>query len=293
MSSDRFPRPITSVPDVPRQHDHHGYGDDSRYDDRYDDGRYDDEFRGGAGITEIVVVGSRVLDVRERPLAGSEYEHLARSMGAVPEPQVRTVRVEVPAPPLQEQMRDWLCRVVGGAEALAGLDDRPLPREPLDVSGLKDDRLVHRLRVIDELLTNACESVAAPHEVLTAARRLLRRTPDSPHVLGEESRPEQAAGAVLWAVLRASDLLGPRGLLVGAAFAQQLGARSLPSGAGARLVRAVAGDAWPYGYRPAGVPDVPVLGAADLLVASFRRSLLAYAEQERRVRAEREVLMSP
>jgi len=62
-------------------------------------------------------------------------------------------------------------REVGGPEALAALDDEPLPDEPLDLSGVPDD--VHdRVRTIAGLVDDACEAMLHLEE-RTAARRFL------------------------------------------------------------------------------------------------------------------------
>ena len=88
------------------------------------------------------------------------------------------------------RMLGSLERAVGGPAALAGLDDRPLPDEPFDWTGIPDD--VHE-RVAEVLaLTDGCCDELLDVEHRTATRRVLARIAGlKPEVFRRRGRPDR------------------------------------------------------------------------------------------------------
>jgi hypothetical protein len=94
-------------------------------------------------------------------------------------------------------MLSLLERDVGGPEALAQLDDVPLPDEPFDWTGIADDI---RDRVSEVLmLADACCDELLDVEYRTAARRVLARVAtNGPEVFRRRGGANTAAGAICW-----------------------------------------------------------------------------------------------
>lgn len=102
---------------------------------------------------------------------------------------------------------DRLADQVGGSDALAELDDQPLPDEPFDWTGLDDD-LRAPLGHVLELADAGCDRFFDV-EHCTAVRRLLHDVAlAKPRTFTGRGRPESAAAAACWLVARAND--GPR-----------------------------------------------------------------------------------
>lgn len=269
-----------------------GYDDDVFYSrlhsDDYDDGY--DQYGRPVGpsplgkLTVLVMMDDQVVDVMQRPVQGSGYECAALELGrGKPEP-VR-VTPPPPEPPRHERELAWLARLVGGREALAGLDTDPLPDEPLDLSGVRTE-LRERVQVISEQADDVAERLFGD-EVRTACRRLLVRAVGAePGLLREASRDEVVPAAVVWAVAKGNDLVGSGRQMPASAIHALCGLKSAPTERGKAFAHAVAGptgtgfDQW----RHRSSADVLELGAGDLLTSPFRRHLIALrdlAEAER------------
>lgn len=99
-------------------------------------------------------------------------------------------------------------RTVGGPEALAALDDQPLPDEPFSWDGIPED-----IRPRVESVLQLCDDCAADlfdTEMRTAFRRVLSRTAATePAVFRRKSKDTTAAAAIAWAVVTANDGLNP------------------------------------------------------------------------------------
>lgn len=121
-----------------------GIGDEpfDEHTGRYDDyglSRYDDEPRGSdlGTLTNVVLVGSQVIDVTCHPVAGSGYECAVLDLqqrGLYQRPISHEPPPAPPPPPPHERQLAWLATIVG--EALLALESTPLPDEPLDLSGV-------------------------------------------------------------------------------------------------------------------------------------------------------------
>jgi hypothetical protein len=274
--------------------------DDEAFYGRLHDGGYDDEYgddfdeygrRTGPStlgrLTVLVMMDDQVVDVMQRAVQGSGYECAALEMGrGKPEPVV--LPPPPPEPPRHERELGWLARLVGGHDVLDHLPLDPLPAdEPLELS-----RVPGRARERVQVISEQVDDVAArlfDDEVRTACRRLLvRAVAAEPGLLREPSRDEVVPAAVLWAVGKANDLLGPGRQMPVSAVTALCGLKSAPTERGKAFAHAVAGPRGvAFGRLQYGVdPDVLELGSADLLVSRFRRQLvrlrdLALGEQQR------------
>jgi hypothetical protein len=112
---------------------------------------------------------------------------------------------EVEIPTIDEIMLDSLHRAVGGEDALATLDDIPLPDEPFDWDPIPAD--VHeRVDEVLGLLDRCCDE-RLDVEYRTACRRILSRAAAAdPEIFRRRSKAETTAGAICWIVGKANDL---------------------------------------------------------------------------------------
>jgi hypothetical protein len=111
-------------------------------------------------------------------------------------------------PGISEIMLDSLRRAVGGEDALAALDDTPLPDEPFDWQAIPAD-IHQRVDEVLSLLDRCCDE-RLDGEYRTACRRVLARAAaQDPDIFRRRGRTETAAGAICWIVGKANDLFGP------------------------------------------------------------------------------------
>ena len=107
-------------------------------------------------------------------------------------------------------MRELLREAAGSDDALRDLDDRPLPDQEFDWSGIADD--VHD-KVGEVLgLTDACCDQLLDVEYRTACRRVLARAvAGDPAVFRRRASTATAAAAVCWIVGKDNNLFSPAG----------------------------------------------------------------------------------
>ena len=107
-------------------------------------------------------------------------------------------------------MRELLREAAGGDDALRTLDDRPLPDEDFDWSGIPDD--VHD-KVGEVLaLSDGCCDELLDVEYRTACRRLLARAAaGDPAMFRRRASSATAAAAICWIVGKDNDLFSPAG----------------------------------------------------------------------------------
>jgi hypothetical protein len=107
-------------------------------------------------------------------------------------------------------MRELLREAAGGDDALRALDDRPLPDEDFNWSGIAGD--VHA-KVGEVLaLTDACCDQLLDIEYRTACRRLLARAAaGDPAVFRRRASSATAAAAICWIVGKDNDLFNHAG----------------------------------------------------------------------------------
>lgn len=91
-----------------------------------------------------------------------------------------------------------LAAQVGGAEALRALDDRPLPDEPFDWSGIAGD-LHDLVGNVLGLADRFCDE-QWDHEHRSACRRLLARVARTDPAFLRRGRVDTTAAAVCWAI---------------------------------------------------------------------------------------------
>ena len=107
-------------------------------------------------------------------------------------------------------MRDLLCEAAGSADALRTLDDRPLPDEAFDWSGIPADVHDKVGEVLD--LIDACCDQLLDVEYRTACRRLLSRAAaGDPEVFRRRASSVTAAAAICWIVGKDNDLFSAVG----------------------------------------------------------------------------------
>ena len=255
-----------------------------------EDRRYDAPGPSLGELVKVVLLGQHLLAVERDPIEGSEYEHEVRELEALglrwrPEPP--KPQVQLPLPPPHEQQLAWLEAIVGGEDALAGLDSAPLPPAPLDLDAVPTP-LRDRVATI-EARFEPWVALLVGTEGLTAARRLLARAVGSEPGLLRSDRDDMAAGAVVWAVAKGNDLVGPNRPVRASAIMELAGLRSSPGQRGAAFAYAVGGVStrygradWTYGGQR---PDVIPLGNPDLLLGRFRRRLITSRDLALQLRA--------
>lgn len=274
-----------------------GIGDEpfDEHTGRYDEyglSRYDDEPRGSdlGTLTNVVLVGSQVIDVTSHPVAGSGYECAVLDLeqrGLYQRPISHQPPPAPPPPPPHERQLAWLATIVGGEEALLALDSTPLPDEPLDLSGVP--RHLHaRVEAIAGRI-DPWVSLAMGDEGLTAARRLLVRAVAAAPGLLRSDRDDIAAGAVVWAAAKGNDLVGQNRPLRASVIQDLAGLLTSPGQRGAAFAHALTGVGTSYGQADwlyGGLrPNVIPLGSPDVLLGSFRQRLITFRDIALQLRA--------
>lgn len=129
---------------------------------------------------------------------------LLAAMGAV-HPDGSWPDPEVELPGVNEIMLDSLRRAVGGEEALAKLDESPLPNEPFGWDPVPAD-IRERVSEVLGLLDQCCDE-RLDVEYRTACRRLLGRAAAAdPGIFRRRGQAETAAAAICWIIGKANDL---------------------------------------------------------------------------------------
>jgi hypothetical protein len=163
-----------------------------------------------------------------------------------------------------------LAREVGGLDALASLDDTPLPDEPFDASTVPDD-IVPRVDEV-RLLVDDFADRSFGVEFRTACRRFLARVAaGDPEIFRRKSRAATTAAAIAWTVGRPNDLVAAGGAAMAAKdLMAHFGLKGSVSQRAQVLVNAL-----PTGSYDAHGPE---LGTPDLLVSSKRAQLIGVRE---------------
>ena len=138
------------------------------------------------------------------------------------------------------QLLHEVTELVGGHEALAALDDAPLPDEPFDPTGVPDDILPAVMQVLD-LCDRACDQLFDV-EIRTATRRLLHRVATAGAAsFRRKSSTHTAAAALVWTVATRNHRLG-RHAVQAKDLAQTLAVSGSQTTRSAGLMRAVGLD---------------------------------------------------
>ncbi len=168
----------------------------------------------------------------------------------------------------EEAMLDLLCEAVGGEEALAALDDHPLPDEPFDWDGVPGD-IADRVAEVLALCDRCCHELL-DSEHRTACRRVLARVATGdPAVFRRKARAETAAAAICWIIGKANDLFSTS---AGGMYVKELTewfgiTQGSVSPRAATLLRAAGFDGRSFAYQPS-------LGTPELLVSGRRRRII-------------------
>jgi hypothetical protein len=117
---------------------------------------------------------------------------------------------------------EWLRDQVGGDEALATLDDEPLPDEPFSWDGIPDDVHERVVEILEEC--DRCADVLFDAEFRTACRRLLGAVAVAdPTIFRRRARSVTAASAICWMVGKANHVLSWYGGVMVKDMAQHFG----------------------------------------------------------------------
>lgn len=174
-------------------------------------------------------------------------------------------------PSYEEIMLDSVRAAVGGDEALRLLDDRPLPDEPFDPTGIPDD-IVPKVSEVLALCDECCTALF-DLECRTACRRFLTRVAvGDPQIFRRKARSDTAAAALVWIVGKANGLFGGPGGRHVKELAAHLGVAQPTVSQRAKTMLAAAGisDRF-YGN--------PILGSPDLLTSARRREIMTMRDR--------------
>ncbi|MEE6282020.1 hypothetical protein [Georgenia sunbinii] len=158
---------------------------------------------------------------------------------------------------LANHVHEQAAGAVGGEQALAELDDAPLPDEAFQWDNIPAD--VHE-RVAEILqLCDGCAGEMFDVEMRTAFRRVLARTAATdPAVFRRRSKNSTAAAAIAWLVASANDRLSPySGGLTTKALLAHFGVTGSISDRARPFLRAFGADEWQSAYDLTfGTPEV-------------------------------------
>lgn len=153
---------------------------------------------------------------------------------------------------------------IGGAEVLHSLDDRPLPDEAFDWSGIAED-IAPRVAEVLRLCDDCCDTLLDT-EYRTACRRLLARIArGGPEVFRRKGRADTAAAAICWTIGRENELFGGDEGIYAKDVVGHFGLTGSVSQRSGTLLRAAGLT------NAAGAPSP---ASADLLVSTERRNLI-------------------
>jgi hypothetical protein len=225
-------------------------------------------------LTHLVLVDGRLVEVWSEPAAGTRWQHLAERFDRERRPSV----VPTQPPPLHEQVLTWLDAAVGGRDGLLALHPGPLVDDGFEPH--PDVRPLHReqLATTIDLLDLAAEELRVPDARVVLSNTLRaawKVDPEGVLGVGDASR---LAGGVCWLAAKANGLLGPGGTTTQTALQHAVGCRGQLAGPGRVLQQLIAGF-WPEPPRPHTLPDLVLVGRADLLTKATRGRLVRARDQ--------------
>lgn len=166
-------------------------------------------------------------------------------------------------------MLPFLERAVGGPQALAELDDSPLPDEPFNWSGIAED-VRGRVGEVVDLIDRCCDELLDVEHRTSARRVLARIAANGPEVFRRRGRSDTAAAAICWSVCRVNDTFDQRrGGLTQKAFTEHFGIKGGSGNLGYRAGTLLDAGGFP---RHPGVDFT--LGSPDYLVSKRRSDIL-------------------
>ena len=240
--------------------------------DDYEDGYSNYAAHDLGCMTRITLIKDHVVDVERVPISGSGFEFEAQRLGAgrpAPPPPP-------PEPPAFSKQLAWLERIAGGAAHLATLDDAPLTNEAVEFLPTLAGDFEARLRRAVERIEEYAPVLIGAEGAIAASRLLLRAVAKAPRLINATSRDDVLVGGAILAVGKGNLLVGANRLCTNQDVAAVCRLSSSPASKANSLADLVSGDLdWPWGWRYSyDTPKVLRLGSPDLLVSSFRRSLI-------------------
>ncbi|HEY3527952.1 MAG TPA: hypothetical protein VGK78_02290 [Nocardioides sp.] len=243
-------------------------------DDPYDM-PYQARGRGLERLTHLVLVDGRLVDMWSEPVSGTRWQEHAERFDRERRPAV----VSPPAPPLHVQVLSWLDAAVGGRDQLLALHAGPLVDEGFEPAPeLRPDHRERLATTVDLLDRAAGELRVADSRPLLMNTLRSAWDADAETVLEMGDAGRVAAG-VCWLAAKANGLLGPGGTTTQTSLQHVLGCRTQLAVPGREIRLLLAG------YRPEPVrptptlPDLVLVGRADLLTAATRRRLVRARDQ--------------
>lgn len=249
------------------------------YDDDYGDSYYevvaDHPLHDPVGrlarlVNEVV---TSVRPVVESPLALATLKEIECELvwlaDSAPHYTESTRRWHVDDRPIGERLRSRIADMVGGPDALARLDDAPLPDEPLVLPDL-EDVLRERVATI-AAMCDACNDALFDVEHRTATRRLIARVArHGARGFRSKSKDERLAAGLCWVVAASNESLQPMGSVPTSELLAHFGVKSSVSGNAATLLEP-AGLAIGYG--------APRLVWPRYLVSARRREIIQLRDE--------------
>ena len=166
---------------------------------------------------------------------------------------------------------DALAEGVGGRDALAALDGKPLPDEAFDWDRVPND-VRPRVGAVLDLVDRCCDELLGG-ELRTAARRLLARVAMAdPELFLRRGRPEKTAAAVCWIVATADHLFRDRRLTV-KQLTSCVGTTASPAPDAKALLKAIGVEPTGYAYGDGH------LGSPDYLTGDHRAGMVAVRDR--------------
>jgi hypothetical protein len=163
---------------------------------------------------------------------------------------------------------DYLLGMLGSDEAIADLDDDPLPDEAFDWFGIPDD--IHS--VVAEILAG-CDRAANQLfdiEHRTAFRRFLAQVASvEPGIFRRKASPARAAAAIVWAVGRANLTVANRRAMSATELWAWFGLHSAASDRATAMLNAIGVDDYYYDGS---------IGTPDLLTGARRAGLIMFRD---------------
>lgn len=229
-------------------------------------------------LTHLILVDGRLVDFWSEQVRGTRWEHHARARDAQLAPKFPPTP---PTPPAHERMLTWLDGLVGGRAALLALTTAPPTRSTAtgETPDGWDQETIDAaaapvLAALDRTAATWFEEEVA--DLFREAVRLLIAADAAALVVADS--PEKCAGAVIWVVGKANDLLGPGKVVTHGAVARQLGIGDTLAGSESRVHRLLRRAGLDVGRSPLGCPNLLALGQATLLTAANRQRIITWRD---------------
>jgi len=270
------------------------------YDDMHDPDRFDPHAWSRAVLNDryapdpawqdrlrhLVLVDGRLVDTWTERVEGTPWqvhaEHFdreARRHAAPPEP---------PQPPPHERALLWLDDACGGRTAVLALDAAPLvdaDDAPEACEHADRERLSRTAELLDGVAATVLSTALGPvpaDQVGIALRRALALVWHAqPHVVRRPRSPQHLAGTLCWVVGKANGVFTPGGDVRMKDVREELALGPSLAGHHGAVEEALWGlrprnQVW---FRPSGLPELLLIGRAELLVPGVRGHLVRLRDQ--------------